>query len=84
MGQSGFLATLMVNVTVIQTLTGKIAILAKKITTTIHFVNLVIAIQLESLLNLLDVDQFQLVNFVSAKREFKGEYVISVDHSIGT
>lgn len=61
----------------------KIAVHARRIFTTILNAKAVIVTQQVLLLNLLDVDLFQLVNYVNVKSELKGEFVINADLFIG-
>ena len=78
-----FLATMKDNVNVNTTLMAKLAINAENLSIISQLVKIVIVILRVLSLNLQDVAQYQLVNYVSAKKEFKEEFATNVDHFTG-
>jgi hypothetical protein len=73
----------MVNVTVNIILMEKLAIFAKRISTTIHFAKAATVIPQVLSLNLQDAAQYPLENFVSVKSVLKEEFAINVVHFTG-
>lgn len=81
--QSEFLVMRTGNVTAKTALMGRTAIHVKKTSTITRFASLAIVIQLVSLPDLLDVDPSQSASYVNARKGFKDEFAINVDHFTG-